>query len=68
MQAGAKYGMQTMNQALAQLARTGLITPEQGIACSPLPEELTQLLGMPRGGGKPAAATAQASTFAERAG
>ncbi len=68
MQAGAKYGMQTLNQALVRLARTGLITPEQGAACSPLPEELAQLLAMPRGGGKAARATAQAPTFAERAG
>ena len=44
LQAGSKYGMQTMNQALADLVRRRLITREHGLNRSTAPDELTQLL------------------------
>ncbi|MBI4611520.1 MAG: type IV pilus twitching motility protein PilT [Candidatus Rokubacteria bacterium] len=44
IQAGAKYGMQTMNQALVQLVQKGLITREEAMSRTTMPEELAQLL------------------------
>ncbi len=44
MQAGTKYGMQTMNQALVQLVQGGLISREEAVNRTTLPEELLQLL------------------------
>jgi twitching motility protein PilT len=44
MQAGSKFGMQTMNQSLADLVRRRLITREEALNRSTLPEELAQLL------------------------
>ena len=44
LQAGAKYGMQTMNQSLADLVRRRLITREDALTRSTLPDELVQLL------------------------
>jgi len=44
LQAGSKYGMQTMNQALADLVRRRLITREHALNRSSLPDELVQLL------------------------
>jgi twitching motility protein PilT len=44
LQAGAKYGMQTMNQALADLVRRRLITREDALNRSTNPDELIQLL------------------------
>jgi twitching motility protein PilT len=44
MQAGTKFGMQTMNQSLARLVRQGLIAREEAALRSPLPDELTALL------------------------
>ena len=44
MQAGTKFGMQTMNQALADLVQKRRISREEGINRSMLPDELDQLL------------------------
>jgi twitching motility protein PilT len=44
MQAGHKFGMQTMNQALVDLINKRRITREEGLNRSTLPEELEQLL------------------------
>ena len=45
MQTGqAKHGMQTMNQALADLCKRRMITPQTALASTPLPEELSRLL------------------------
>src|SRR6058998_2594283 len=42
---GSKYGMQTMNQSLAELVKRKLITREEGLNRSTIVEELLQLLG-----------------------
>src|SRR6185503_17471723 len=44
LQAGSKYGMQTMNQSLADLVRRRLITRDDALNRSTIPDELTQLL------------------------
>ena len=44
LQAGSKYGMQTMNQSLADLVRRRLIMREDALNRSTLPDELLQLL------------------------
>ncbi|MBF8287890.1 MAG: twitching motility protein [Candidatus Rokubacteria bacterium] len=63
---GQKFGMQTMNQALADLVKRKLITREDALNRSTLVEELTQLLSH-EGPAMPAAAGgAGASPFAKR--
>jgi twitching motility protein PilT len=65
MQAGTKYGMQTLNQSLVRLVQTGLIGREEALGRSVLPDEFIQLLSSPTGGvpgGQPAAG----SHFAKR--
>ncbi|HZL84993.1 MAG TPA: type IV pilus twitching motility protein PilT [Candidatus Krumholzibacteria bacterium] len=53
MQAGAKYGMQTMNQALHNAVISRLITANEAMSCSPEQLELERMLtattGMPVG-------------------
>ena len=50
MQTGqARHGMQTMNQALTDLCRQGLITSQAALASTPHPEELTRLLDRSQG-------------------
>lgn len=44
IQTGAKYGMQTMNQSLAELYQRRLITYDEAISSSTDPEELKKLL------------------------
>ena len=44
LQAGARYGMQTMNQSLTDLVRRRLITREDALNRSTVPDELAQLL------------------------
>jgi twitching motility protein PilT len=44
LQAGSKYGMQTMNQALADLVRRRQITRDHALNRSTVPDELAQLL------------------------
>jgi twitching motility protein PilT len=48
MQAGQKFGMRTMNQSLAELVQKGLITREEALNRTTLPDELQQLLGIGR--------------------
>jgi len=73
MQAGQKYGMQTMNQSLCDLVNKRRITREEAINRSTQPEELDQLLRSAAGAASstaPAAAAASAggggSPFARR--
>jgi twitching motility protein PilT len=63
---GQKFGMQTMNQSLADLVRRRLITREDALNRSTLPEELTQLLGSDGAGPAAATAAAGSSPFAKR--
>jgi len=44
LQVGAQYGMQTMNQSLADLVRRSLITRRDALNRTTLPDELAQLL------------------------
>src|SRR6266581_2113737 len=69
IQSGLKYGMQTMNQSLADLIRRRLISREDGMNRSTIPEELAQLLTHESGGAGAAPAPAAAgsgSPFARR--
>ena len=71
MQAGHKFGMQTMNQALVDLINKRRITREEGLNRSTLPEELEQLLksappGGPGAAPAPPAAGGTASPFGRR--
>lgn len=67
IQSGSKYGMQTMNQSLADLVRRRLITREDAMNRSTLPDELAQLLQGEGGGATaPAAAASGGSPFARR--
>ncbi len=69
LQSGAKYGMQTMNQALAELVRRRQITREDAMNRSTLPEELAQLLQSEGASATSAAAVAAGggSPFSRRA-
>ncbi len=62
MQAGTKYGMRTINQALVKLVQKRLITREEAMSRTAIPDELAQLLSsvaagaaaaQPAGGGSP---------------
>ena len=67
MQAGQKFGMQTMNQSLAELVQKRRITREEALNRSTLPEELAGLLGSPAAASAaPATAAAGASPFGRR--
>jgi twitching motility protein PilT len=44
LQAGSKYGMQTLNQALADLVRRRVIARDEALNRSTVPDELVQLL------------------------
>ncbi|MFQ5898518.1 MAG: type IV pilus twitching motility protein PilT [Candidatus Methylomirabilia bacterium] len=59
LQAGTKFGMQTMNQGLVRLVHAGLITREDAMSRSTNLEEFQQLLVAPR------AATAQIGAGAQ---
>ncbi len=48
MQAGQKFGMQTMNQSLASLVLKRRISREEAMQRTTIPEELNQLLGSPQ--------------------
>ena len=52
MQAGQKYGMQTMNQSLYHACINKWISVEQAIGRSSDPAELQQMIGEPVGAGK----------------
>ena len=47
MQAGQKFGMQTMNQALANLYLRGLISRQEAVARSLSPDEFLRLIEEP---------------------
>ncbi len=67
IQSGSKYGMQTMNQSLADLVRRHLITREDAMNRSTIPDELAQLLGHDAAaGGAAGAGAGPASPFARR--
>jgi twitching motility protein PilT len=68
MQAGQKFGMQTMNQSLAELVQKRRISREEALNRSTLPEELAGLLGSAAGApsAAPAVAGAGASPFGRR--
>src|SRR5262244_2547621 len=63
MQAGQKFGMQTMNQSLLELVQKRKITREEALNRSTLPEELTQLTANVNGGAQPAASASGGSPF-----
>jgi twitching motility protein PilT len=64
IQSGSKYGMQTMNQSLADLVKRRLIAREDAMNRSTLPDELAQLLQSE--GPTATAAGGGASPFAKR--
>ena len=67
MQAGQKFGMQTMNQSLAELVQKRRISREEALNRSSLPEELAGLLGLASApSAAPAAAAAGGSPFGRR--
>ena len=45
IQTGAKMDMQTMEQALADLIKKGIVSMEEGLAKSSRPDELQRLAG-----------------------
>jgi twitching motility protein PilT len=63
IQSGSKYGMQTMNQSLAELVKKRQISRDEAMNRSTLPDELAQLLGSE---GASAAAAGGSSPFAKR--
>ncbi|HET6948334.1 MAG TPA: type IV pilus twitching motility protein PilT [bacterium] len=68
MQAGQKFGMQTMNQSLAELVQKRRISREEALNRSTLPDELAGLLGSATGApaSAPAVAGAGVSPFGRR--
>jgi twitching motility protein PilT len=66
IQAGAKHGMQTLNQSLADLVRRRQITREDALNRSTLPDELDQLLKHDSGAPAAGAGAGAASPFAKR--
>ncbi len=66
IQSGSRYGMQTMNQSLADLVKKRLISREDALNRSSLPEELLQLLGAEGAAAVPGAAASGSSPFAKR--
>ena len=56
MQTGGKKGMQTMEQALAELVLRGIVTEEIALGRSSRPDMLLGLLGRATGAGGQAAA------------
>jgi Tfp pilus assembly pilus retraction ATPase PilT len=47
MQAGQKFGMQTMNQSLANLYLRGQISRPEALSRSAYPEELLRMMDQP---------------------
>jgi twitching motility protein PilT len=68
IQSGAKYGMQTMNQSLAELVKRRQIARDEAMNRSTLPEELGQLLAGDGAGATapPAGLAGSGSPFARR--
>src|SRR6266542_2259933 len=63
MQAGQKFGMQTMNQSLLDLVQKRKISREEALNRSTLPEELAQQLTTAPPAGHPAASVSGGSPF-----
>jgi twitching motility protein PilT len=63
MQAGQKFGMQTMNQSLLDLVQKRKISREEALNRSTLPEELAQQLTSAAPGGHPTASVSGGSPF-----
>jgi len=63
MQAGQKFGMQTMNQSLFELVQKRKISREEALNRSTLPEELAQLTGAVNGGHSVASTSGSSSPF-----
>jgi len=63
MQAGQKFGMQTMNQSLLDLVQKRKISREEALNRSTLPEELAQQLTTATPGGHPTASVSGGSPF-----
>jgi twitching motility protein PilT len=61
IQSGSKYGMQTMNQSLAELVKRRQISREDALHRSTLPDELAQLIQHEAAGGATPASTAAAA-------
>jgi twitching motility protein PilT len=61
MQAGQKFGMQTMNQSLYELVQKRKIAREEALNRSTLPDELDQLLKTSTGAGTAASAAGSAA-------
>jgi twitching motility protein PilT len=68
MQAGQKFGMQTMNQSLLSLVQRGRIGREEALHRTMDPEELLRLMTGPSGGGfgAPSDGSQRASAFSRR--
>ena len=68
MQAGQKFGMQTMNQSLVNLVQRGRIARDEAVNRTMDPDELIQLLGGPpaTGSGAPSASSRHGSPFSRR--
>src|SRR4029453_10888674 len=64
MQAGQKFGMQTMNQSLLSLVQRGRISREEALHRTMDPEELLRLMTAPSGSG--ADGSARVSAFSRR--
>ncbi len=64
MQAGGRFGMQTMDQSLANLVKAGRITQQLGYERCHDPEELNRLIGGSIGYGAAAAAAAAGAAVA----
>ena len=63
MQAGQKFGMQTMNHSLLDLVQKRKISREEALNRSTLPEELAQQLTSAAPGGHPTASVSGGSPF-----
>ena len=61
MQSGGRFGMQTMDQALAEHVKNGLVTQELALERCHDPEELTRLMSTAGGGSRPQASGAPAA-------
>ncbi|HEX2728404.1 MAG TPA: type IV pilus twitching motility protein PilT [Rubrobacteraceae bacterium] len=64
MQTGGKFGMQTMDAALVDLVRKGLISREEAEKRSSNPEELNRLAGGSMGGGPNRPAASSSGSYA----
>ena len=65
MQAGQKFGMQTMNQSLNELVQKRQISRDEALNRSMLPEELAQLAAT-ASGAPPTASLTGGSPFGKR--